>query len=374
MNASFEKQAEAAMTPEQKAVSATRERFKFQERPLFFDASVTEDGDSGIRRAPTSEDRTMMDSSIGKLGKVFAGSDVGWQLDGALNISLMKGEYIGVHKDVDLSIESSDLEKLDDQLGRNDYGLFLSSEHLTDSTKRQMERVGAEQFREAPEAHLMIAAIDEQGKIREGEAFNYIGVHLVKRDDTGAPLGHSGVQLPGRWYEPQLKMYQGEMINLSHPAKVAYYKLLGTRPFDVTDLQWLAAIGDLTTDDVDEIGQVFEREFALKRQMAEGFLKKIASNITSDMSADAIYDVFVNEPLVAEKMKRDVSVGIMLKELASTVSKTDRSPEIIQEHLFRIFNAEKAFDAQRTRVKNLRSWVTDAVKLKELRDVLDRNN
>lgn len=209
----------------QKVEPKNLETFKFQERPQFLDESVTEKDEDHIRRTPTFEEQEKMDESINKLGNLFEGSNVRWQLDGALNISIMKGDYIGVHKDVDLSIESDDLEKLNDQLGIRGYGLFLSTDHPTDPTKRQMEHVGAQQFREAPEANLMIAAVNEDGKIKENETLNYVDVHLVKRDEQGNPLGPGGVKLPSKWYEPQLKKYQEVEINLSHPAKVAYFKI-----------------------------------------------------------------------------------------------------------------------------------------------------
>jgi len=362
---------EEIMTAEQKAASETRERFKFQERPQFLDESVTEQDKGDVRRTPTSEERESMDNNINRLGKIFEGSDVRWQLDGALNISLMKGDYIGVHKDVDLSIEADDLEKLDDQLGRNGYGLFLSTEHPTDETKRQMERVGAQQFREAPKTHLMIAAIDEQEKIKDNETLNYIDVHLVKRDNEGNPLGHGEIKLPTKWYEPQPKEYQETEISLSHPAKIAYFKIHGTRPFDATDLRMLAEIGNLSTEDVDEIGQVFEQEFSQRRQTAEAILDRVSANITPETSADGIYNVFANEPMIAERLQRDESAKEVLKELAKRISETDKSSEQVKQLSFQIFNIEKSFDDQRNKVADLRRWVEDGIKLKELRRSLD---
>lgn len=361
---------EEVITPEQKATLKTRERFKFQERPQFLDESVTEQDKGDVRRTPTPEERETIDKNIKKLGKIFESSDVRWQLDGALNISLMKGDYIGVHKDVDLGIESDDLEKLDDQLGRNGYGLFLSTEHPTDPTKRQMERVDAQQFREAPEAHLMIAAIDEQGKIKENETLNYVDVHLVKRDEQGNPLGHGEIKLPSKWYESQPKNYQGAEINLSHPTKVAYFKIHGIRPFDATDLRTLAEIGNLTIEDVDDVGQVLEQEFLQRRQAAETILNRVTANITPETTADRIYDAFTNEPMIAERLQRDKSVKEILMELAKRISETDRSPEQVKQLSFQIFNIEKSFDDQRKKVADLRRWVEDGIKLKELRGSL----
>lgn len=350
-----------------KIVPESPKYIRFQERPQFLDESVTEDETEGVRRMPSTRERESMDSNISKLGKLFEGSDVKWQLDGALNISLMSDDYIGVHKDVDLSIEDSDLEKLEHQLSQNNYGLFLSTEHPTDSEKRQMEHVSAQKFREAPETHLMIAAVDEQGKIKEGEKLNFIDVHLVRRDEKGNPLGYAEIKLPSKWYEPQPKSYQGSNINLSHPAKVAYFKIHGTRPFDSTDLKLLAGVGNITTEDVDDIGEVFEQEFIQRRQASDAILNRIAANINTESSPDDIYKAFINEPMVAKRLERDKNMGEIIKELSIRISETDKTPEQVKRISMQIFDVERSFDVERKKVATLRKWIEESEKMKELR-------
>lgn len=139
--------AEEMMTSEQKIGSETRERFKFQERDPFDDFMEHID-QNAERRAPTPEEKQRMDANLIKLGKVFEGSDIKWHIDGALTISLIKGEYIGIHKDVDISIEQGELEKVDGQLERSGYGLFLSYQKDPNEPrgKKIMERVGAREF------------------------------------------------------------------------------------------------------------------------------------------------------------------------------------------------------------------------------------
>ncbi len=116
---------EEAITLEQKTASEIRERYKYQELGSFdyFMANIDKNEE---RRTPTPEEKERMDASLVQLGKIFGSSNTRWHIDGALNISLMKGEYIGIHKDVDISIEKDEIEKVDGQLARNGYGLFLS--------------------------------------------------------------------------------------------------------------------------------------------------------------------------------------------------------------------------------------------------------
>lgn len=132
----------------------------------------------------------------------------------------------------------------------------------------------------------------------------------------------------------------------------------------------LAEIGDITIDDVDEISQVFEQEFLQIRQTADSILNSVIANITQVTSVDGIYDSFANEPMIAQRLEHDESVQKMLKELASRISETDRSPDQVRELSLQIFNVDKSFDNQRSKVLGLRKHVEDSIKLKESRNKL----
>ena len=77
------------------------------------------------RRPPTPEEREKMDRELIDLGNLMKDSNVWWQLDGALNISLSEGDYIGVHRDIDVSFLREDIPKLETYLKERGYGLFL---------------------------------------------------------------------------------------------------------------------------------------------------------------------------------------------------------------------------------------------------------
>jgi hypothetical protein len=251
--------------PDEKAKENT-----YQERDAFDDFAAHIDSNFE-RRKPTPEEVKQMDVNLAKLGKLFAGSDIGWQLDGGLNISLLKGEYIGVHKDIDISIEEGDLVKFYDTLKQNGYGLFLSYPRNSREPKGKyvMERVRDLKPLENKRGELMIAAVDEQGKIRD-ESFNFPDVHLVKRNRAGRPTGWGGVELPEKWFEARAIELNGTKIHLSHPAKVAYFKLHDTRNYDLTDLRALADTGEITPSDVAEIERVIN---------AENMARRVATNI-----------------------------------------------------------------------------------------------
>lgn len=356
---------------ERAGLESIREQFRHQERPAFFDETVLDQDKGDERREPTDAKREQMNRNVEKLGDIFEGSDVRWQLDGALNISLMKGEYIGVHKDVDLTVDPDDLEKLEQQLFSKGYGLFLSSEH-EDPKKRKMKWVSASEFREAPEEHLMIAAVDEHGKIREDESLNFLDVHLIKRDEQGRPLGFGGVPLPEKWYEAQPTIFQGKEINLSHPAKVAYFKLHGKRGFDQTDLLSLAEIGKLTMDDVGEIESVLEQEFENRKTAVSTIIERVAPNITKDSTPEEIFDALIQDKDVVGRIKKEEDKE-RVRKLAELIAKQDdKSAENIKWIVMDVAGIEAGIAEQREKLQTLRQKVSDVEKIKEIKDNLGK--
>lgn len=222
-----------------------------------------------MRRAPTPEEKAQMDANIIQLGKLFEGTDAKWHIDGALNISLLKGEYIGIHKDIDVSVEEVDLEKFEKHLATSGYGLFLTYPSNTKQPEGEhmYERVSGKDFLGGRKGGLMICAVDESGDIQEQNVkpLNFIDVHPIRRNESGSPLGWGNTELPNKWFEAKNTTFQGQQINLSHPAKVAYFKLHQGRPYDLEDLRTLTETGKLTSNDVDDIERTIMRESTLMR-------------------------------------------------------------------------------------------------------------
>lgn len=354
---------------EKESLEAIRVRLRHQERPAFFDETVLDQDFGDVRREPNSTEREEMNEKLIKLGSLFEGSGVRWQLDGALNISLMKGDFIGVHKDVDLTIDPDDLEKFEQELFTKGYGLFLSSRH-EDPNKRKMEWVSADEFRSAPDDHLMICTIDEQGQIRKDEPFNFLDVHLIKRDANGRPLGFYDVPLPEEWYEPQTVLFHGKNINLSHPAKVAYFKLHGKRGFDQTDLFALAQTGKLTLDDVAEIESVFEKEFENRKATASGVIERVAPFITSESKQDDIYEILMQDKDVKGKIKKEED-KLRVRQLVELIAKlSDRSFENIQRVAFDSMGLDAKISDQHKKLEALRSRVRDIGRSKTIKVLL----
>ena len=225
------------------ASSEIHEPYRYQECDPFDDFMENID-ENAERRTPTEEECEQMDRNLVNLGKIFEDSDIRWHIDGALNISLMKGEYIGIHKDVDISIEQDDIEKVNEHLEKKGYGFFFHYLKNPEKPrgKKIMERVTPKKNLETETElkHLMMIAIDEQGKIKKEESLNFIDVHLIKRDKAGRPMRWDRVELPEKWFKSYHISYQGQEIHLSHPAKIAYFKLYSSRAYDRSDLRELA--------------------------------------------------------------------------------------------------------------------------------------
>lgn len=78
------------MTSEQSEASKIRAKNWQQEQPPWEDFSVHVNKKNSERRPPSAENIKRMDQCVEELAAAFAGSELNWHLDGALNISLMR--------------------------------------------------------------------------------------------------------------------------------------------------------------------------------------------------------------------------------------------------------------------------------------------
>jgi hypothetical protein len=335
-----------------------------------FDAQIV-DKERPDKRLPLNEEqKEAMDGNVARLGEIFAGSDINWQLDGALNISLMAkakgGDYIGAHKDFDVSVEDADLEKLEEMLLKKRYKLFLSFENKDNPGDRDVEPVNAQRLRETTPDHYLIGAVDEKGNFDKGAQLNNIDLHIVKRDNDGNPT-YRGNSLPKEWFEPRPIAFEGQTINLSHPAKVAFFKLHDDRPYDRTDLMILAQSGELSMKDVEEIEKANDREGSEVLNLAEQIIDKASAEIKKGMTADQIYGIFAKDPMVAQNIERRKD---SLQELSQKISESECTKEEIRGFSFQIFDIMTPILKQGQKVRELRSWVGDAKELEQTRSDL----
>ncbi|MFC1788229.1 nucleotidyltransferase domain-containing protein [Patescibacteria group bacterium] len=332
---------------------------QFQERDPFGDFMAHID-QGGERREATQEEEKRMDQKLLELGRIFDGSGVRWHLDGALNVSLQKGEYIGIHKDVDISVEADDLERLDEHLKKVGYGLFLSQlkDPNKDESRRILERVDGKAFRQAAEEddgqrHPTINAIDSTGKILDDSDLNSIDVHIVRRNEQGNPYGWHGVELPAKWFEPQSEQLKGVELNLSYPAKVAYFKIHGTRSYDQTDLYHLAQTKELTLADVDEIARVLESEKEIRLDRGRQIFKEIFQDVTAETQASEIVDLFLNHPIVG---RRTDAVPRFEKIANNIIADKDKSIERMIDIVINEFAEEAEYKDEKEKLAQLREW------------------
>ncbi|OGF33499.1 hypothetical protein A2533_02655 [Candidatus Falkowbacteria bacterium RIFOXYD2_FULL_35_9] len=360
--------AESMMTDEQRRASEIRAEYYEQEQPPWEDFTGKID-ENFIRKRPSPEIVKKMNQSIEELGQAFEGSDLNWHLDGALNISLMNGagenpeKYIGEHKDVDISVEKDELEALEVQLLKNGYGLFLS--RTEDKTKNKiMRRVSFRNFAELDTEHMLIAAIDENGKIRRDKALNFVDVHIIQRDETGKPLGVSRTPIPEKWVQPQPLEFQGRQINISHPGKVLYYKLHQGRNYDVTDAEKLIETGRITEEDIDDIEKVYEDEFKANVERGRKIFEGFANQIRPEMNANEIFDLMQNQP---EFQKReDMTEG--LKKLGKKIVESeDKSIDNILAIAISLFGVEEKNNQKRQELNKMRRKVKDVKEIERIR-------
>jgi len=355
-------QAEALLTPEQQAASEDRAAAKFQERRPFGE-SGDRFTDKLERRPPTPEQRREIGAGLDKLGDLFAGSDIRWRLDGAINISLMTkppGEYIGAHKDFDVSIEQADTAKLDGLLEKKGYGLFISRLKVEGDPKssRVMERVGASRLTGDPADTVMIGAIDAAGKLRSDEQLDFVDVHVVRRDQAGRALGPFGKPLPEKWLEARTVGHNGRELKISDPRLVAYYKVREGRPYDLADVRHLVEAGRITAKEAGEIEAVIGGDLASRREMVSGMTVEVLSGLGADVRPDTFTKAFAAHPRVAGRITDPGDPQLAkLEQVLGGLERLDAAK--ISEALIEVFSLGDYEQEQRRKVGELRAMVRE---------------
>ncbi|MBU1132034.1 hypothetical protein KKC32_02155 [Patescibacteria group bacterium] len=359
---------ESKMPEELRRVPKNQAGYYEEEMPPWesFDEKIDE---NFFRKKPSPDVVKRMNKSIEELGQLFEGSDLNWHLDGALNISLMNGagknpdKYIGEHKDVDISVEKGELEAMEAQLLKKGYGFFVS--RIENKTgKMIMRRVRHRDFDDSSIEHLLIVAIDENGKLRRDTSLNFVDIHIIQRNEEGNPLGILGTPMPGKWVQPQPIEFHGKQINLSHPGKVLYYKLHQGRNYDFTDTQQLIEMGEVTEEDIDDIERVYEDEFKTTIEHGRNIFEIIADQISPEMNADTIFDIIQSHP----ELKKRGNMNEGLKKLAEKIAEAEnKSVDNILAIAMNLFGVEKNQNQKRQELKLLRQKVKDIKEMEQIR-------
>ncbi|MBI4434709.1 GNAT family N-acetyltransferase [Candidatus Uhrbacteria bacterium] len=338
-----------------------------------FDDFLAQIDERDERKKPDDAERAEMDARLEALGDLFAGATARWHLDGATNISLLVGDYIGVHKDVDISVDGDDLDALEPMLRARGYGFFLSRLKDPNDPKsaRVLRRVGADAVRRAGD-HVTLAAVDTNGKVREDAPLNFIDVHLMEHlpDGRVRGIGELGSPIPSEWCMGIPTEFHGRTIQRSHPAKVAYYKLHQTRSYDRTDLEKLAKSGGLTPHDVEEVAVVFERDLVNRRSKANEILTSVVKRLHTGASAEEVFEAFRQEPYLTGDAERWQRVEPQLRVLAERIAAEGGDPNRISAIAEEVLGIERAHAEQMQKVEQLRRWVTDAETANRIRGEL----
>jgi hypothetical protein len=346
--------AEVMMSDKERRKSEIRLKYWEQPRPEWGDFAGDSIDENHERRKPTEEEERFMENSLLELSNLFADSGLNWHLDGAINISLMKGEFIGVHKDVDVSVEAGELSKLDAHIFKKGYGLFFS--YLPDGSEEKiLRRTSADGLRQVQNEQLLIVAIDENGKIVLDRNLNFIDLHLINRNKDGKPIDRQGIILPEDWFVPRKMIYKSRKINTSCPAKVAYYKLKTGREYDIVDLYKLAEIGNLRGDDIDQIEIIFKDDAKVIRSLVMKMSLEISQNIRPNTSPEEIFSVLEKLPELKQGIKYQRS---LFEKLSHEIAKSDnKSANYIYELFIATFDLEEKNKQRKDNIEKLKNSI-----------------
>lgn len=353
--------AEDQMNDEQKKLSEIRAK-NWEQKQAPWESNKDNFDENNERRRPTTEEKEKMNQIIIGLGEIFKGTNFHWYLDGAINISLMKGEFIGVHKDVDISVERDELEKLEECLEKKGYAFFHSC-YDKEAEENVMRRVKHDKVASSMFGNYEIAAIDQDGKITRDRKINFIDLHVIERGVDGSYINKSGVILPDKWFEPQPTNFMSENINLSHPALVAYHKLQFWREYDLSDLHILAETGKLKLQDIDEIGEVIEKNFVSNEQKGKDAIDDVMLQVKNGMDSAEIFSILARHPILKDGVRDKRELFVKFAE--KIAENTDKSSEFIATLLFKEFDVESVKREMRVKISKLRNWVADFEKSKK---------
>jgi len=234
------------------------------------------------RPQPTPEQKEEMNREIIGTGKLMNESGCWWQLDGGFNVSLLKGEYVGVHVDVDISVERRDLPKIEKYLLEKGFGLFKVNKKK--GPKKKLWRVGAEDFKYEEGWNLRFIPIDEDGRHRVDPNIRSIEVAVIERDERGKYSGWRGTPLPEKWLNWKKIDFHGVPIPLSHPAKFFFYKMWFTRGskeddkggYDDRDIGEYLKLNVLTEEDLRDIQRVANQVLRHYEENYRGNFRRIS--------------------------------------------------------------------------------------------------
>lgn len=215
--------------------------------------------EDGTRITLTKERKIQIITMLCELEKLFDCSGLSWVIDGGLGVSILRGDFIGEHRDLDLAVEEFQLEKLQEWIERRGYGLFVTLGVQSRETMI-MKRVDWKEFSIADTYLFWIIAVDENGLIRKEKPLSFINVHIIRRNKQGIPLSWGKRRLPEHWFYPKVVEFQGSVLNAASPLKTAYYKLRSLRNYDLTDLRHMFESGLISHSDIEEIESVLNAE------------------------------------------------------------------------------------------------------------------
>ncbi|MDP1884329.1 MAG: hypothetical protein Q8L10_03080 [Candidatus Moranbacteria bacterium] len=352
---------EGQMTPEQKKDSEIRAKNWEQKQMPWISPDFDNDNiDENFERKPvTLEQKEEMDKRLAELAKIFEGLNINWHLDGALNISLMIGRYIGNHKDIDLSIEKSELAEFESQLLKKGFGLFLS--RTENKTKNKiLRRFAHDSFVDTDTEHegLLVVAINKGGQVRRDNLLNFVDIHIVGRNADGQPLsGISGVVIPDKWAKPYPVEFQGKQFNLSHPGKILYYKLNQGRGYDVTDIQRLIKTGMIKEEDVTDVEKVIESEFTANVVHGRKVIESVVKQLTPEMNTDQIIDVILQQH---ESTKGGEEAREFFRPIAQKIFESDdKSTDAMLKTWIELFKVEEKNNQKLEEINRVRQSVVE---------------
>ena len=219
------------------------------------------------REKPSEERIGEIKNELEEAADLFQSADVPYIVDGALNISLYKGNFFREHRDIDFGVFSKDIPKLAHALERKGYALFRFPKDVDEKLKEKMvlphELIRPDEIdiSKISREHIFFLRVKDNFEI-DTDNYTCFDIHALDQNENGDIVRLNGTVIPKEYYEntPEYTTDSGKKLRLCHPTILAYHKLLEGREHDLADVEYMMKENMLSKENFLELDGLFSQD------------------------------------------------------------------------------------------------------------------
>lgn len=261
-------------------------------------------GEDGKYLPPTPEQVAYMEERLDRLAELMANADFSWQLDGAINISLLEKRFIRNHKDIDIGVFDDELDKVEEYLSGRGFRFAKHVPGKDAADQRWIEFVSARDILVNGFDDIQLVQVDVSGSVVD-EPLAFMDLHIQHRDTEGnAVIRYTGAKIPQEFMQSHERYMtqSGKEIPIAHPALVAYHKIETGRSYDLQDISYLK--GQILDEDRVRVEEMIRGDYERTLIKFTPQFKEAFESLSPDMSDEKIRSSLMSCDAIA-RLQRD---------------------------------------------------------------------